>query len=92
LEEMFDYAKEHFTDEEELMQQYDYPESQAHKKQHDYFIRTADELSSGKVSPDEIAEFLNVWWTIHILKVDMKYKEFFKAKLSAHAEAQTSSS
>ena len=83
IKEMFDYAKEHFTAEEELMQQYDYPEIESHKKQHDYFIGTTDELSNTKVRPEEIAEFLKVWWTIHILKVDMKYKEFFEANLPA---------
>jgi hemerythrin len=82
LNEMYDYAKEHFTAEEELMQQYGYPELQAHKKQHEYFIGTTDELSSEKINPDEIAEFLKVWWLIHILKVDMKYKDFFKEKLA----------
>ena len=89
IKEMFDYAKEHFTAEEELMQQYDYPEIESHKKQHDYFIGTTDELSNTKVRPEEIAEFLKVWWTIHVLKVDMKYKEFFKANLPAHSELKT---
>lgn len=89
IKEMFDYAKEHFTAEEELMQQCEYTEIESHKKQHDYFIGTTDELSNTKVRPEEIAEFLKVWWTIHILKVDMKYKEFFKANLPAHSEANT---
>ena len=35
--EMVNYAKEHFTDEEILMQQYDYPNLEAHKKEHNYF-------------------------------------------------------
>jgi hemerythrin len=85
LVEMYDFAREHFTAEEELMQQYGYPELREHKKQHEYFIGTTNELSSGKINADEIAEFLKVWWLIHILKVDMKYKDFFKAKLHAPA-------
>jgi hemerythrin len=95
LKEMFDYAKEHFADEERLMQQYAYLEIESHKKQHAYFFKTTADLSAYHVenkeeSVDEIAEFLNVWWVIHILKWDMKYKEFFKAKLPAHSAAQTS--
>ncbi len=88
LKEMFDYAKEHFTDEEKLMQQYGYPEIESQKKQHAYFLKTATELSEYPVAEKElnsgeIAEFLNVWWVIHILKWDMKYKQFFEEKLPA---------
>jgi hemerythrin-like metal-binding protein len=95
LEEMFDYAKEHFSAEESLMQQYAYPDIEPHKKQHAYFLKTASELAAYPAekkedSLDEITEFLNVWWVIHILKWDMKYKDFFKAKLSARIAAQTS--
>jgi hemerythrin len=97
LKEMFDYAKEHFAAEEELMQKYAYPEIESQKKQHAYFLKTASELSSYPVkekeeSINEIAEFLNVWWIIHILKWDMKYKGFFKAKLPARCEVKTSQS
>src|SRR4030042_6916572 len=82
LGEMYDYAKEHFKAEEELMQQYGYPELEAHKKKHEYLVGTPYEMCSGEISADEIAEFLKVWWIIHVLNVDMKYKDFFKAKLS----------
>jgi hemerythrin len=34
----------------------------------------------------EIVEFLKLWLTVHILKMDMKYKAFFKAKMSPVAE------
>jgi hemerythrin len=93
LKEMFDYAKEHFADEEKLMQQYAYPEIESQKKQHAYFLKTTYELAAypadkKEESIDEIAEFLNVWWIIHILKWDMKYKDFFKAKLPAHTAAR----
>jgi hemerythrin len=88
LKEMFDFAKEHFTAEEELMQQYAYPEIESQKKQHSYFLKTTSELASypadkKEESVEEIAEFLNVWWIIHILKWDMKYKDFFKEKIPA---------
>jgi len=94
LKEMFDYAKEHFADEEKLMQQYAYPEIESQKKQHAYFLKTTADLAAyhadkKEESIDEIAEFLNIWWVIHILKWDMKYKEFFKTKLPARSEAQT---
>jgi len=90
LTEMLNYAKEHFRDEEELMREYGYPEIELHKEQHAYFIETTAELSVNALNKQsmvshEIAEFLKLWWTTHILKVDMKYKDFFKAKIPAKA-------
>jgi hemerythrin len=86
LTEMLNYAKEHFTTEEELMQEYGYPEIEQHKEQHIYFFKTTAELSINALNKQsmvlrEIVEFLKIWLTFHILKVDMKYKEFFKAKI-----------
>ena len=88
LTEMLKYAKEHFTDEEELMQKYGYPEIELHKKQHAYFIETTAELSINALNnqsmvASEIAEFLQLWLTNHILKSDMKYRDFFKVKIPA---------
>ena len=88
LTEMINYAREHFTDEEVLMQQYGYPDIELHKKQHDYFITTTAELAisfmdNQHTTGDEIAEFLILWLLNHILKSDMKYRDFFKAKIPA---------
>jgi hemerythrin len=93
LAEMVRYAKEHFTDEEKLMRQYGYPGFATHEKHHAYFIDTTAELSLGMLNNkqatlDEIAEFLNVWLTTHVLREDMKYKDFFKAKIPAPADRQ----
>jgi len=92
LKEMIDYARVHFADEEMLMQKYGYPEIESHKKQHDYFINTTAELAvnfmdNQNTTGDEIAEFLALWLTNHILKSDMKYRDFFKAKITANAES-----
>ena len=90
LTEMINYAREHFTAEEVLMQEYGYPEIESHKEQHDYFIDTTAELAvsfmdNRNTTAGEIAEFLKLWLTLHILRCDMKYKEFFKAKIPAKA-------
>ena len=88
LTEMINYAREHFTAEEVLMQEYGYPEIEQHKEQHIYFFKTTAELSINALNNQsmvsrEIVEFLKLWLTLHILKCDMKYKEFFKAKIPA---------
>jgi hemerythrin len=90
LTEMLNYAKEHFTTEEELMQKYGYPDIEQHKEQHIYFFKTTAELSINALNKqsmvsNEIIEFLKMWLTLHVLKCDMKYKDFFKAKIPAKA-------
>jgi len=90
LTEMLNYAKEHFADEEELMREHGYPELESHKEQHTYFIGTTAELSINALNKqsmvlDEIVEFLKIWLTLHILKYDMKYRDYFKSKIPAKA-------
>jgi hemerythrin len=90
LTEMLRYAKEHFTDEEEMMREHGYPELELHKEQHTYFIKTTAELSINALNnqsmvASEIAEFLILWLTTHITKSDMKYKELFRQKIPAKA-------
>jgi hemerythrin len=85
LKEMLDYAKEHFRDEENLMQERGFPDLQSHKEQHAYFIKTTTELSLGALDNQamvfsEIVEFLKIWLTFHVLRYDMKYRDYFKAK------------
>ncbi len=88
IREMANYSREHFTDEEMLMQQYGYPNLEAHKQEHNYFINTTAEfavnfMDNKDTTGDEIAEFLSIWLTNHILKTDMKYKELLLEKMSA---------
>jgi hemerythrin len=88
LKEMTAYAREHFTDEEKLMQEYGYPELEPHKWQHAFFIDMTTELvtqfmQSQEKTADKTADFLRLWLTGHILKTDMKYRDFFKAKIPA---------
>jgi hemerythrin-like metal-binding protein len=85
LTAMLQYSRQHFTTEEELMQKYGYPDMEQQKKQHGYFLKRTAELSIRAMETKEIAiiemtEFLKNWWIIHILKWDMKYKEFFEEK------------
>ena len=91
LMEMVNYAREHFTTEEMLMRQYDYPDIESHKMEHNYFINTTAELAisfmdNRRTTGGEIVEFLILWLSTHILKSDMKYKPFFKSKMSLVAE------
>jgi hemerythrin len=88
LSEMLDYAEVHFADEEELMRKYGFEGLEAQKKQHAYFVKTTAELSISVINDkhkaaDEVAEFLQLWLTTHILKWDMKYKELLLKRMPA---------
>jgi hemerythrin-like metal-binding protein len=83
--ELINYTKEHFSSEEELMQQHNYPGYLAHKAEHDRLVKEAGALmekhQSGAMSLSiETSTFLKKWLTNHILVVDKKYSSFFLDK------------
>lgn len=80
--ELSDYARHHFSREEEMMKAAGYADLDEHKKRHREFL---DWLRSVQVSlrmvPDaqfhlgaDVRDFLGRWLTEHILVEDMKYK------------------
>jgi hemerythrin len=82
LTKMTQYAIDHFKNEEQYMLDYDYPEYPLQRKQHQEFKRKTvdfcmETLVYKATIPMEIFTYLRLWWTNHILKEDMKYKEFF---------------
>lgn len=78
LDELVDYTKYHFKREEELMEQFGYPDYSIHKSNHDnlvqqvlrmqkmYYIGTTDITT-------DIAILLNDWIAEHILVEDKEY-------------------
>lgn len=86
LTEMMRYSKFHLDYEEELLAQNDYPDFKDHKKSHLDYMMAYSSLSIEVMKhnknqvPDNLLDFLNNWWTHHILVEDMKYKPFFKEK------------
>lgn len=84
LEGLVDYTHNHFIVEEVLFQQHGYPETPAHKAEHDAFTGTAMDLLMRFEDGDEVSleamGFLKDWLIHHILKVDKAYTPFFKAK------------
>jgi hemerythrin len=83
LQELVDYTESHFVREEQLMQEYGYPDYEGHKAQHDQmaqyvagFVKRYDEQGN-KVLPD-VMDHLTRWLIQHINGTDMKYADFFK--------------
>lgn len=74
------YSKEHFTTEEELLRKLNYPGLDYQIKEHTEFklktVKSAIKVLKGHENvPEETIQFLKDWWTNHILKVDMEYKD-----------------
>ena len=75
------YSKEHFTAEEELLRKLNYPGLDNQIKEHSAFkmrtVKSAVKVLKGHEHiPEETIQFLKDWWTNHILKIDMEYKDF----------------
>ncbi|EMJ89187.1 bacteriohemerythrin [Leptospira meyeri] len=91
VSELEDYTLSHFLIEERVMELNQYPELEAHKKQHDRFtdkiLELKNRLTTGNLlSNDEelnqffgdLLKFLRACLTNHILKEDMDYKPYIK--------------
>ncbi|WP_367569148.1 bacteriohemerythrin [Lacrimispora sp.] len=84
LNELKEYAIYHFDYEEKLLQKFSYKDFEEHHQAHTVFLDQVlkFERDNQKLNKPEIVtniiSFLTGWITAHILKTDMKYKDFFK--------------
>lgn len=83
------YAKEHFSTEELIMQETGFPEFESHRDEHLYFERHVDELYEQLKANGfslELAREANYyiieWFVEHIRKADMDLVEFLHNKVS----------
>jgi len=86
LDEMIAYAATHFAHEEKFFAQTGYPETAAHKQEHEKFKRQALEVqqkckngANGTLSL-EVMNFLKNWLVNHIQGVDKKYGPYLNSK------------
>jgi len=78
LEALRSYTKTHFSLEERLMEQAQYPDLEAHKLEHQKLIGQLDELCRKHLTEDkpiyfEVLRFLKTWLKEHISGEDTKY-------------------
>ena len=80
--DILEYARYHFTTEEDYFDKYNFPDATAHRKEHMKLLKKAISLSdriSGKEDVIvEFLEFLKDWLEDHIRNYDLKYAEYFK--------------
>jgi hemerythrin len=81
------YAKEHFSTEELVMQESGYPDFELHHKEHLYFLKHVEELYNEMrtkgFSPElsrEVRYLTLEWFIEHIRMTDMKLVEFLNKK------------
>lgn len=82
IERLGEYTRIHFAVEESLMRILHYPDYERHKEEHDQLIEQLNgfrtKLESGKGSISfELAHFLKVWLTKHIMETDKRYIPHF---------------
>ena len=79
---LVDYTVQHFTAEEGLMKQKNYPDFVNHKAVHDKLVAEVKNMRTkylaGKVLPMEVSSFMSDWLKTHILGTDKKYVPFLK--------------
>ncbi|MBN2650798.1 MAG: hemerythrin family protein [Spirochaetales bacterium] len=83
LKDLVNYTNIHFSREEKLMANFNYPGLEAHKKEHDVFkALVLKELKAIKynkrVEPFNLAKFLKEWVMHHIAIEDNNYKIHFQ--------------
>ena len=83
LDRLAEYTVYHFGFEEELFDQFQYPELEAHNKVHRDLVAQVqefkDEFDQGKAALSmELMEFLTEWLRHHIMVMDKAYTPFLK--------------
>lgn len=78
IEELLEYADEHFASEERLMEEAGYPGLAQHKEEHEIFTVRAKELHARNdvLAAVEIITFLSNWVSHHILNTDARFGRF----------------
>ncbi len=86
LNDMTNYAFEHFATEEELMREHNYPHLEEHVAQHRAFRKKTVDFCSAtmldvEAVPETMLYYLRDWLVEHILKSDMAFKPFFREQM-----------
>jgi hemerythrin-like metal-binding protein len=85
LNELVEYLRTHFTDEESAMTKFAYPGYQRHCAEHQQFTQQVldfrQKFTAGKVAvSQEMMQFLQTWLKQHILRTDRAYSTFLVGK------------
>ena len=81
--QLVDYTHYHFTQEEILMNEAEYPRTAAHKQQHkeliDQIVSMLESLKTGKlIMGEKLMSMLKDWLITHILGYDKEFGLYYK--------------
>ena len=86
FEKCYDYARNHFSHEEDIMERSQFPDIENHMRSHQVFIHNVSEMRQQfDVAPSiedkrkisrKLANFLNVWLLGHIMSRDKAFKPY----------------
>lgn len=85
ISKLVNYTKTHFATEERYFDQFGYPDTASHKKEHREFeqkvLAFKSDFDGGRTSMTvSITSFLKNWLLSHIQGIDKKYSSFFNSK------------
>ncbi len=85
LQDLIDYTRVHFANEERIMNMHGYPDYAVHKAVHEDLVRQVTkfdkEFREGKFGLSiQMMNFLKDWLSKHILETDKKYSPFLNSK------------
>ncbi len=84
LDGMAEYTVTHFTTEERLMREYNYPGYVKHKREHESFVRRVlefrEKFEKGEITAVEVMRYLSEWLKNHILGSDKKFGPYLNAR------------
>ncbi len=85
ISSLMGYAEAHFKLEEKYFDQFGYPETSSHQKEHLYFKQKVSEFKNkfdnGTLALSvDVMTFLSSWLQNHIKNVDKRYGSFFNEK------------
>jgi len=81
ISRLFNYAMFHFRAEEEILLKCGFPEVEAHRREHVFFVKQVKEMEAShqggsRVPLGGVVSFLRDWFFHHITIEDKKYSEF----------------
>ena len=83
---MFKHLNDHFSDEEKMMKEIDYPKLSEHRELHNELITKLSDISSYSFDSDEsifkFKKFIYDWLVEHIMIADKDYFRFLQNKSS----------
>ena len=96
LKFIVDDAERHFTQEEKLFKEWQYPDTEEHALKHSKALKNLQEIVEKFIPYGHDSEWVDAGWRIkgilvnHILTDDMKYAEFYRKSLETNPNEKPS--